>query len=63
MKIEPNMDLWQLAERMGSSATIDDATAMRDLLVDAHKGEDTADVPESVWLLLLNRAIKWPVGT
>lgn len=55
MKISSTMNLDQLAERMGD-ATQGEAAVMRDLLADRYDGKDTADVPESEWLAMLNEA-------
>lgn len=52
MKINPSMNLDDLAERLGTSATEQDASIMRDLLVASHDGEDTADISEDEWLRL-----------
>ena len=42
MKIEPAMDLQELAERMGSEATITEAEAMRNQLLSyGYRGQDT----------------------
>ncbi|MFQ2489848.1 hypothetical protein ACK31S_17895 [Aeromonas caviae] len=57
MKVHSDMDLNQLAERMGNEATLDDASAMCDLLVEKFDGQDTADIPEGEWLALLEEAV------
>lgn len=57
MKVHSDMDLNQLAERMGNEATLDDASAMCDLLVEKFYGQDTADIPEGEWLALLEEAV------
>lgn len=57
MEISRTMDLGQLAEHMGSVATIDDAQAMRDLLiVREYNRSDTSDIPESAWLSMVDEA-------
>lgn len=53
MKVHSDMDLNQLAERMGPEATLDDASAMRDLLVENFDGQDTTEIPEGEWLALM----------
>lgn len=57
MQIKYNMDLNQLAERMGNVATEEDAEAMRELLVEKYDGSDVEDVPEVEWLALLDAAV------
>lgn len=57
MKVHSNMDLHQLVDRMGSEATLDDAAAMCDLLVEKFDGQDTAEIPEGEWLALLEEAV------
>ncbi|MDH1506276.1 hypothetical protein N5I20_14525 [Aeromonas caviae] len=57
MKVHSNMDLNQLAERMGTEATLDDAAAMRELLVEKFDGQDTAEIPEGEWMALLEEAV------
>ena len=52
MKIDRNMSLGELAERMGDCATVDDADVMRALLVESPYG-DTRHVPEREWSQLL----------
>ncbi len=54
MRISETMDLGELKDRMGD-ATEQDARNMRDLLSETEY-EDTADVPESEWVSLLNQA-------
>lgn len=56
MKISATMSLADLAERMGDVATEADARAMRDLLVERFDGQDTAEVAETEWLALAERA-------
>lgn len=53
MKVHSNMDLNQLAERMGTEATMDDAAVMCDLLVERFDGQDTAEIPEGEWQAML----------
>lgn len=57
MKVHADMDLNELAERMGIEATMDDASAMCDLLVDKFDGQDTSDIPEGEWLAMLEEAV------
>lgn len=57
MFIAADMNLSDLAERMGDIATDVDARAMRDLLVERYEGQDTADIPESDWLAMLEEAL------
>lgn len=49
MKIGITMDLGELAQRMGSDATKDQARKMRDLLVASYDGLNTEDVDEQDW--------------
>jgi hypothetical protein len=56
LTVSASMDLDQLAQHMGDSATIEQARAMRDLLVDDHLGVDVGDIIEGVWLALLDEA-------
>ena len=56
MIISPTMNLGELAERMGSITTEDEARIMRDILVDLRDGEDTADIEEHEWVCLLKMA-------
>lgn len=59
MIITSNMNLAQLAERMGNTATETEAEAMRDLLVEAgHEGRDTSEIAESEWFQHLGRAVE-----
>ena len=59
MNITSNMDLNQLAERMGNTATQTEAEAMRDLLVEAgHEGRDTSEIAESEWAQHLCQAVE-----
>lgn len=57
MIIAADMNLSDLAERMGDVATEVDARAMRDLLVERYEGQDTADIPEADWLAMLEEAV------
>ncbi|HGE8241974.1 hypothetical protein LZT27_18570 [Aeromonas veronii] len=57
MKVHADMDLNELAERMGTEATMDDASVMCDLLVDKFDGQDTSDIPEGEWLAMLEEAV------
>ena len=59
MKINENMNLNDLSERMGDSATVAEAIIMRDLLIEAgHDDSDSASVAEDEWLLLCSRAAR-----
>ena len=58
MLINETMSLFELAGSMGSITTEDEARAMRDLLLDLHPGEDTADIDNSDWLRMLNQAVE-----
>lgn len=59
MKIERNMDLNQLAERMGCGTTREDAAMMREfLLANVGTWERTEDVPQSVWNVGVEEAVK-----
>ena len=53
MKIDRHMSLEDLAERMGSYATLDEAEAMRALLADLPYA-DTKHVPAREWSRLLS---------
>ncbi|TAL80718.1 MAG: hypothetical protein EPN77_19460 [Candidimonas sp.] len=55
MKIAANMNLAELAERMGTEATESEAFAMRELLTLQFNGQDTVDVPEADWLTMLDQ--------
>lgn len=57
MLITSNMNLGDLAERMGAEATESDARAMRDILVDRFDGQDTSEISESVWLEMLDESV------
>jgi hypothetical protein len=56
LTVSASMELDQLAQHMGDLATIEQARAMRDLLVDTYLGVEVGEIPESVWLDLLNEA-------
>ena len=59
MIITSNMNLAQLAERMGDTATEQEARVMRDLLCEAgHEGRDTSEIAESEWFQHLGRAVE-----
>jgi hypothetical protein len=58
MLISTDMDLRQLAERMGSEATEAEADAMRKTLVEWRDGEDTADIDCDTWGFYLNAAVR-----
>jgi hypothetical protein len=53
VKISHSMNLGELAARMGSVATEDEALAMRELLAERYDGEDTAEIGERDWICLL----------
>ena len=56
MKVDENMNLADLAERMGNQATPGEAAAMRDLLIPQYEGRDTVHIPEPEWLAMLKHA-------
>lgn len=57
MKINSDMNLGELAQHMGSEATLDDAQAMRDCMLERKlTGYDTSEIRESVWDLMLCEA-------
>ena len=57
MRITSDMDLGQLAERMGQDATVEMAWRMRQALMNAgHDGEGTRDVDEIDWNHMLEAA-------
>ena len=56
MRIHPQMNLGELAERMGGDPTIEEAEAMRALLLGAPY-TTTEEVPEDAWIDLLEQAI------
>ena len=55
MRIETQMDVEQLRDRMGE-ATNQEAESMRDLLTESEY-RDTSDIPESEWLAMLDTAV------
>lgn len=57
MKISETMDLTALARRMGSPATEDEARVLREMLVAAFDGCDTADLTGDAWASLVGLAI------
>ena len=58
MNISIDMNLAELAERMGGSATINQAREMRECLVyGGFETMDTADVPEKDWLEMLAESV------
>ena len=60
MFIDGNIDLAQLAERMGDSATIEEARALRKMLIEeGWWGKDTADIPEAEWLMACETAVRF----
>lgn len=54
MKIEPTMDLYALAERMGTDATLEHAEILRDMIGVDLEGIDTADIDPALWCHLLD---------
>ena len=59
MKIASNMNLSDLAERMGDVATESEAAIMRSSLISGgYDGADTADVPVAEWESYLNLTIE-----
>lgn len=52
LTVSPSMNLGNLAEAMGPATTEDEATAMRDLLVETYDGEAIRDIDEKVWIRL-----------
>lgn len=56
MIVSATMDLGQLAECMGAVYGEDEAREMRDLLVAEHDGEDTHEIPDDVWVNLVEAA-------
>lgn len=56
MKISRSMNLSDLQERMGPTTTEAEADKMRDLLVDGYDGMDTRDIPEYLWIDMLDQA-------
>lgn len=57
MIIERDMDLDQLAERMGDKYTAAHAwTFLQTLLEVGLEGEDTSEIPDGQWLALLEAA-------
>lgn len=57
MKISSTMNLDQLAEIMGGSATEQEARHMRAALDGLGEWERTEDVPEDEWLKILDGAV------
>lgn len=57
MQITEHMDIAQLAERMGDTATEAEARAMRELLCKNHDGMDTSDIGEMQWCQYLCYAV------
>lgn len=59
MNIDRYMDLNQLAERMGDTATESEARTLRDLLIEAgHEGSDTSEIAEAEWAQHLCQAVE-----
>jgi hypothetical protein len=60
MIIDGNMNLDQLAERMGDVATKEDARAMRGILIEqGHWNKDTGDIEEAEWHYCLEAAVRF----
>jgi hypothetical protein len=60
MRIDSNMPLTDLAERMGNDATPVEARYMRRILIEqGHSGRDTLDISELEWLTCLEAAIRF----
>lgn len=57
MNISRNMNLDNLAERMGSEATTDEATTMRAVLALRFGDRDTSDLSEAEWLSAMTDAM------
>ncbi|WP_421246809.1 hypothetical protein [Aeromonas sanarellii] len=57
MKISRKMDLAQLAARMDANVTQDEVAKMRDLLVLLFGGQDTVDLLDDEWLVLLEQIV------
>ena len=57
MIINENMNLGELAERMGPDATEAEAAHMRASLAGLGAWERTEDVPEDEWLKLIDGAV------
>ena len=58
LKIQPSMNLSELAARMGG-ATEAEAYQMRELLIEsAYEGYRTEDVPYADWLTMLDKAVE-----
>lgn len=53
MLISATMNLSDLAERMGTEATTEEAARMRDVLCRTHEGEDTSEVDAAEWDAML----------
>lgn len=56
MLIGKTMDLNQLAERLGTEATLEDARLMRDALIASDlAGHDTAEIGEVQWSAIMDK--------
>lgn len=58
MRIDSYMDVNQLMERMGTEATIKEATYLKSILV-AEMRDDTSDYTESEWLDACETAMRF----
>lgn len=57
MKISSNMNLYALAEYMGDCATVEDARAMRDILIERHDGDDMMRIRDDAFLEMMDEAM------
>lgn len=58
MLISKTMDLNQLAERLGTEATLEDARLMRDALVASElTGHDTAEIDDVQWSAIMDKCL------
>ena len=57
MYIYSEMDLSELAARMGGEPTIHEVWAMRSILCGHHYDQDTQDIPDDLWEKYLETCI------
>lgn len=57
MQIEATMNLDELAELMGAGTTELQAVGMRDMLIEQDQNQNTDDVPEADWLVLVDQIV------
>jgi hypothetical protein len=58
MIIDKNMSIYDLAEHMGSDATLWEAQDMLDLLIErGYSGCDTMDIRDEVWEQMLSEVV------